>query len=90
MDDVPEGSALAVTSGGGPLLLVRTSGDAVSAYSAVCPHQGCTVAPLGDRLVCPCHGSSFDPASGAVLQGPATSDLTAVPVAVVDGEVVLA
>ena len=41
--------------------LVR-SGDQVRAFSAACPHLGCTVdlAPGGQQFFCPCHSSSFD------------------------------
>ena len=45
------------------------------AYSAICTHLGCTVlAKLNNQgdIVCPCHGSQFDPANGAsVVRGPA-------------------
>ena len=44
----------------------------------MCPHQGCTVGTVGaDGIVCPCHGSTFDIATGAVVKGPATSGLDA-------------
>ncbi|MGB5935490.1 MAG: Rieske (2Fe-2S) protein [Ornithinimicrobium sp.] len=47
------------------------------AFDATCPHQGCAVSDFSEgRLVCPCHGSEFDPESGDVLGGPATSGLT--------------
>ncbi len=47
------------------------------AFDATCPHQGCSVSDFAEgRLVCPCHGSEFDPDSGEVLGGPATSGLT--------------
>ena len=68
------------------------NGDFV-AYSAVCPHQGCTVAYQQDsgQLACPCHGSAFDPADGAaVLSGPAQQPLPDIPVEVQNGEVVKA
>lgn len=68
--------------------LVRLAdGDApesVVAYSAICTHLGCTVnAELEDDgvIVCPCHGSRFDPAAGAaVLNGPANRPLPALPI----------
>lgn len=91
--DVPVGGALAAEVGGAKVLLVRTSETDVSGFSAVCPHQGCTVAPAseseGAALACPCHGSRFD-LSGAVTQGPAARGLTPFPVTVVDGDVVTA
>ncbi len=52
-----------------------TAGD-YKAFSAVCTHQGCLVGGVqGGAIVCPCHGSQFDIATGAVLQGPATAPL---------------
>jgi Rieske Fe-S protein len=69
------------------VLVHLESGDFV-AYSAVCTHQGCTVAYKNEQLACPCHGSVFDPASGAeVVNGPAQSPLPEIPVEVRGGEV---
>ncbi len=52
-----------------------TAGD-FKAFSAVCTHQGCTVNGVSDGVItCPCHGSTFDIATGAVRQGPATQPL---------------
>ncbi|MEW5355836.1 MULTISPECIES: Rieske (2Fe-2S) protein [unclassified Streptomyces] len=46
------------------------------AFSAVCTHQGCTVAKVADGTIdCPCHGSMFHIADGTVAQGPATHPL---------------
>lgn len=52
-----------------------------AAFSAQCTHAGCVL----DKIVegegnCPCHGSRFDVQTGAVLRGPATEPLPAVPV----------
>ena len=51
---------------GMPAILFRTK-TGVFAYSAICSHQGCTVAynPSSKRLRCPCHGAEFDPLKGA-------------------------
>ena len=89
--EVAPGSALTFKDSGNPAVLVHLkSGDFV-AYSAVCTHQGCTVAYKGDKLACPCHGSVFDPAKGAeVVAGPAPSPLPEIPVKVEGGEVVKA
>jgi cytochrome b6-f complex iron-sulfur subunit len=66
--------------------------DGVVAYSAVCTHEGCTVSFDGgeQQLICPCHGSRFDPADGgAVINGPARRPLPEVAVEVDETEGVL-
>lgn len=86
---VPVGGAVAAESADGKPIVVAqpTAGKAV-AHSAICTHQGCTVAPAGKQLKCPCHGSVFDAMNGSVINGPAQSPLPAVPVQVSDGQVV--
>ena len=88
---VAPGSAVEFKDSGQPAVLVHLdSGDFV-AYSAVCTHQGCTVAYRGGQLACPCHGSIFDPANGAaVVSGPARRPLPEVPVEVSGGDVLRA
>jgi Rieske Fe-S protein len=55
------------------------------AFDATCPHQGCATSGSDDGvLVCPCHGSQFDAATGDVVQGPAETGLTAL-TATLDG-----
>ncbi|WP_320772745.1 ubiquinol-cytochrome c reductase iron-sulfur subunit [Streptomyces sp. CRN 30] len=54
----------------------RDEDGALKAYSTVCTHAGCAIDRLEeDRLVCPCHGSEFDPRTGEVLHAPATVPL---------------
>lgn len=87
---VPVGGTTVVTgANGAPVAVTRVRADAVVAHSAVCTHQGCTVAAAGPTLSCPCHGSVFDAASGAVEQGPATRALPAIPVHVQGDSVVV-
>jgi Rieske Fe-S protein len=70
------------------IVLTRTSGNDVHAFSAVCTHQGCTVNKVaGGTIDCPCHGSRFDAATGAVVRGPAARPLPAVTVTVRGGNV---
>ncbi len=86
---VAPGSAAQFKDSGQPAVLVHLSNGDFVAYSAVCTHQGCTVAYKGGQLACPCHGSVFDPANGgAVVNGPAQRPLPEVPVKVQGGEVV--
>ncbi|MFD3761821.1 Rieske (2Fe-2S) protein [Streptomyces sp. NPDC058622] len=59
------------------------------AFSAQCTHAGCVL----DKIVkgegnCPCHGSRFDVETGAVLRGPATDPLPAVPVRAENGTLI--
>jgi Rieske Fe-S protein len=83
---IPAGGGLIVDNP--PVVLVRGRGDDVHAFSAVCTHQGCTVDRVtGGRIVCPCHGSSFDAATGAVTGGPAPRPLPVIHVVVRDGTV---
>jgi Rieske Fe-S protein len=70
------------------IVLTRTPGNEVHAFSAVCTHQGCTVNKVaGGTIDCPCHGSRFDAATGAVVTGPAARPLPAVAVTVRGGNV---
>jgi Rieske Fe-S protein len=89
--EVAPGTALQFKDSGSPAVLVHLdSGDFV-AYSAVCTHQGCTVAYKNGELACPCHGSVFDPAKGAeVVAGPAPRPLPKIPIKVSSGEVFMA
>jgi thiosulfate dehydrogenase [quinone] large subunit len=60
---------------GQPDIVVRHDDGSLSAFSAVCTHAGCTVGYQGGQIVCPCHGGTFDPSSGAVVSGPPPSGL---------------
>jgi nitrite reductase/ring-hydroxylating ferredoxin subunit len=88
--DVPREGAYEVSLDGRRVLVTRPAEGTVLAFDAECPHQGCSVRSTDDGLVCPCHASAFDPATGDVLQGPATSPLTAIAVEVRGDDVVLA
>jgi rieske iron-sulfur protein len=70
------------------------SAQGVVAYSAVCTHTGCdgfAWTPEKQMYKCPCHDSEFDPADGAkVTGGPAPRRLPALPIKIVDGQLVVA
>jgi Rieske Fe-S protein len=63
------------------------AGEAV-AFSAICTPQGCIVAPQGDEIACPCHGSVYESPTGKNVGGPAPRPLAKVEVRVVDAQVV--
>jgi cytochrome b6-f complex iron-sulfur subunit len=89
--EVAPGSALKFEDSGNPAFLVHLDNGDFVAYSAICTHQGCTVAYKDGNLACPCHGSVFDPANGAsVVAGPAQRPLPEIPVKVRGNEVVKA
>ena len=83
--DVPVGGSARFTdpASGDPGLVLQLTKGAFVAYDAVCPHAGCTVgySPAARLIVCPCHGSEFNPDNGAVEVGPATRGLRTIPVA---------
>ena len=89
LTEVPVGGAVSAKDAtGAPIVLARPAAARVAAFSAVCTHMGCTVAPAGSELHCPCHGSRFEAATGKVLGGPATRPLPPVTVHVANGEIV--
>ena len=72
-----------ISKAGTPAVLFRTK-TGVFAYSAVCTHQGCTVAfdSASEKLQCGCHGAVFDPFDGAkVVTGPTNQPLAKITVA---------
>ncbi len=57
-----------------PIYVYRFSDRDYAAVLMKCTHQGATLNASGDHLYCPSHGSEFNN-RGAVVQGPAESDL---------------
>lgn len=75
-DEVPVGGARLYREE--KVLVSRPAAEDYRAFSAVCPHAGCVLSAIRDETaVCSCHGSTFDPATGAVLRGPAEEPLPA-------------
>ena len=57
--------------------LYRSVDDEIRAFSARCPHLGCSVRwnAIEKSWDCPCHGSRFAAHDGRVLNGPALKGL---------------
>jgi thiosulfate dehydrogenase [quinone] large subunit len=85
-NQVPVGGAASFQdpSTGDPGLILQLTQGQFVAYDAVCPHAGCTVgyAKGAKLIVCPCHGSQFDPTTGAVVSPPAQRGLAPIHVSV--------
>lgn len=91
LSTVPVSGGVVVDGPRGKVLLVQETAGTVTAYDARCPHAGATVDPPAQGVVvCPSHGSQFDPATGNVTRGPARTGLAPIRVAVSGMTVVLA
>ena len=56
----PVGGLALVRSAGGEFLVTRTSATTLTAVTAVCTHESCTITGFeGQIFVCPCHGSRY-------------------------------
>lgn len=71
-----------------PVYVLTLARGQHAALSPICTHLGCTVEIQGSRIVCPCHGSTYD-REGRVLQGPAERALTRYPATLSDGVLVI-
>jgi Rieske Fe-S protein len=79
------GSAALVTASSRDYLVYRTGDQAFSVLTAICTHEGCTVAGFeNSTFVCPCHNSAYS-TTGTVTRGPATRALAQFQWSVADG-----
>ena len=72
------------------IVVTQPSSGVFKAFTAVCTHQGCTVATVENNVIqCPCHGSQYSAADGSVKRGPAQQPLAAKTVRVQGDEVLV-
>ncbi len=72
-NDIPAGKMIGVEKNGKQVLIANVNGT-FYAIGNTCTHMGCTVSDgtlTDEKARCPCHGSTFDVRTGAVLRGPA-------------------
>jgi Rieske Fe-S protein len=88
VSDIPVGGGVILPDEA--IVITQPNDGDVKAFSAICTHQGCLVSEVIDNeIICPCHGSRFSAADGAVITGPATQALPSAGIAVEGGSVVL-
>lgn len=89
LEDLSEGSILAVDLNGAHVLLSKIGGE-VHALSGTCTHEETDLGlgvVLEDRVVCPLHLSQFDLKTGEVMNPPATVPLERFNVKIQDGTI---
>lgn len=86
--DVPVGGG--VVYGDQQVVVTQPTEGEFLGFTAVCTHQGCTVAGVADGTInCDCHGSKFSIEDGSVAAGPATQPLASETVTVEGQQVML-
>ena len=72
------------------IVVTQPKAGEFKAFSAVCTHMGCTVAGVANgTITCPCHGSTYDMATGQVTGGPAPAPLPSKTVTVSGGSITI-
>jgi glycine/D-amino acid oxidase-like deaminating enzyme/nitrite reductase/ring-hydroxylating ferredoxin subunit len=76
VDEIAKGEGAVLRSGLSKIAVYRDEDGMIHRMSAACVHLGCIVTWNAAEKTwdCPCHGSRYD-ANGAVINGPANSDL---------------
>ena len=71
-------------------ILFKTKDEKVYALSRICTHEGCSVDfdLAQNKLICPCHGATYEAPDGNVISGPTQRNLKKINVKV-DGDNVL-
>jgi len=86
--DIPVGGGAIYTAA--KVVVTQPASGQYKAFSAVCTHVGCIVNKVTNGTIdCPCHGSEFKITNGAVVTGPAPSQLPARQIKIVKYQIIL-
>ena len=71
-------------------ILFKTKDEKIYALSRICTHEGCSVDfdAAQSKLICPCHGATYEAADGNVISGPTQRNLKKINIKI-DGDNVL-
>ena len=71
-------------------ILFKTKDEKIYALSRICTHEGCSVDfdLAQNKLICPCHGATYEALEGNVISGPTQRNLKKINVKI-DGDNVL-
>lgn len=88
--DIPPNTGKIVAFGTTPVIVLRTAGGELRAFSATCTHLSCTVQYRADieRIWCACHNGHYD-LTGRNIEGPPPRPLDRYDVALKGDEVVI-
>ena len=86
--DIPVGGGTVFDAA--KVVVTQPKAGEFKAFSAICTHKGCTVAGVANgTITCPCHGSTYDAATGQVTGGPAPAPLPGRTVTVSGGSITI-
>jgi len=89
--DIPAGKMVGVEKDGKSVLIANVNGT-YYAIGNTCTHNGCSISDgtlIVEKVRCPCHGSTFDVRTGAVVKGPAKNSEPSYKLKI-DGEKIIA
>ncbi|NUR83738.1 MAG: Rieske (2Fe-2S) protein, partial [Nonomuraea sp.] len=75
----------------GKVVITHPKKGVFKCFTAICTHQGCTVASIShNKITCPCHGSQYSALTGHVVRGPAKRALAPKRIKISKGRIRLA
>ncbi len=89
--DILPGKMVGLQAQGKSILVANVNGT-FYAIGNICMHMGCTLSDgtlKGEKVICPCHGSTYDVRTGAFLKGPTTQPEPSYPLKIAGDQILL-